>query len=145
MSGPGEQGEDQREGQRAGHGHGRDDGWDDDVSPLLSGRLPPSYAREVEVLEDGACVPFDETRWRDRLVVVRRGRVLLRGRCGAQVTCGTGDVLWLAGLRLLTLTNPGPGRTELVSLTRRRLSHPQASVLVHLLSPPSALDPPHPG
>jgi len=61
---------------------------------------------------------FDESEWRDAIVLVRRGRIELRGVGGTRRTFARGDVLWLAGVPLRALHNPGSEPAVLVAVSR---------------------------
>jgi RNA polymerase sigma factor (sigma-70 family) len=57
--------------------------------------------------------------WRDALVVVERGTVELVGSHGTRKKFIAGDILWLQGLSLRLLRNPGPGAVVLSATSRR--------------------------
>jgi hypothetical protein len=59
------------------------------------------------------------TGWPDALVVVERGEVELCCRGGTRARFAQGDVVWLTGLGLRTLRNPGPELAVLVAISRR--------------------------
>ena len=56
--------------------------------------------------------------WRGAVVVVRDGVVRLTLRSGVEQEFVARDVLWLAGLDVLHLHNPGHEATALVSVRR---------------------------
>jgi hypothetical protein len=60
------------------------------------------------VLAPGRAAVFDEAAWRDALVVVERGEIELDCASGVRLRCRCGDVLWLTGLSVRALRNPGP-------------------------------------
>ena len=62
--------------------------------------------------------PYDEDEWRDALVVVRSGEIELRGVSGATSAFGSGDVLYLEGVPLRALHNPGVEPAVLVAVSR---------------------------
>ena len=62
--------------------------------------------------------PYDEDEWRDALVLVRSGEFELRGVSGATQAFGTGDVLYLEGVPLRALHNPGSEPAVLVAVSR---------------------------
>jgi hypothetical protein len=80
--------------------------------------LPPLFVRRVTELPPGGTVPYDPVDWRGAIVVVRDGVVRLRLRSGVQREVVARDVLWLAGLDLLDLHNPGLAPATLVSVRR---------------------------
>ena len=59
------------------------------------------------VVAPGRGRAYDPTEWRDALVLVERGRIELWGRGGGRLSFGAGEVLWLDGLSLARLHNPG--------------------------------------
>jgi len=69
-------------------------------------------------VEPGEVVLYDEDDWRDALVLVRQGEIVLETRCGRSFFFQTGAILWLAGLPLTSLRNRGGERTVLVSAAR---------------------------
>jgi hypothetical protein len=73
----------------------------------------------VVTIAPGAAIAYEPAEWEDALVVVERGELELEGRCGARRCFSRGDVLWLAGLPLLHLRNPGPEPTLIAAVSRR--------------------------
>ena len=62
--------------------------------------------------------PYDEDEWRDALVLVRSGEIELRGVSGASRSFGRGDLLYLEGVPLRALHNPGTEPAVLVAVSR---------------------------
>ena len=62
--------------------------------------------------------PYDEDEWRDALVVVRSGAIELLGVSGTVCAFGAGDVLYLEGVPLRALRNPGAEPAVLVAVSR---------------------------
>ena len=62
--------------------------------------------------------PYDEDEWRDALVLVRSGEIELRGVSGACSSFGRGDLLYLQGVPLRALHNPGAEPAVLVAVSR---------------------------
>ena len=62
--------------------------------------------------------PYDEDEWRDALVLVRSGEIELRGVSGARSSFGRGDLLYLQGVPLRALHNPGSEPAVLVAVSR---------------------------
>jgi quercetin dioxygenase-like cupin family protein len=56
--------------------------------------------------------------WRDAIVVVERGEIVLEGLSGGRWRFRRGDVLWLCGLPLRALCNPGREPALLVAVSR---------------------------
>jgi hypothetical protein len=73
--------------------------------------------REVAVAP-GADRPYDEAEWRDALVLVKAGRIELCGVSGATQAFGRGDLLYLQGVPLRALRNPGTEPAVLVAVSR---------------------------
>ena len=61
---------------------------------------------------------YDEAEWRDALVVVEQGAIDLLGVSGARCSFARGDILWLAGVPLRALYNPGDEPAVLLALAR---------------------------
>ena len=74
--------------------------------------------REVVVLP-GAARMYEAHVWRDALVAVKTGSIELQTRNGVRRTFVAGDVLWLAGLPLRWLRNPGPKPAVLEASLRK--------------------------
>jgi len=62
--------------------------------------------------------PYDPAEWQDALVLVRSGEIELRGVSGATRSFGCGDLIWLDGVPLRLLRNPGSEPAVLVAITR---------------------------
>jgi hypothetical protein len=83
-------------------------------------RLPAAFVRRVTELPPGVTLGYDPREWHDAIVVVREGVVELRLRSGVRRTFVARDLLWLAGLDVAELHNPGLETTALVSVRRRQ-------------------------
>ena len=77
------------------------------------------FVRRQVVLGPGDRRPYDQKEWDDALVIVKRGEVDLECRNGGRMRFIAGDMLWLTGLPLRSLRNPGPGPVVLVAIARR--------------------------
>jgi hypothetical protein len=73
--------------------------------------------REVEIPPGGAR-PYDGAEWAGALVVVDRGELELACSDGCRPRFAGGAVLWLAGLPVRELRNPGSVPAVLVAVTR---------------------------
>ena len=73
--------------------------------------------RVVEVPPGGARA-YEEAEWADALVVVERGEIELDCRGGSRPRFAGGAVLWLGGLPVRALRNPGPVPAVLVAVSR---------------------------
>ena len=71
-------------------------------------------------LAPGGERPYDADEWRDALVVVGRGRVELESRGGRRHAFGRGETLWLGGMPLRAVCNPGRETAVLIAVSRRR-------------------------
>jgi len=80
----------------------------------------PRFERRVVTLEAGRERRYDAAEWRDALVVVERGELELESSAGCSRRFAAGDLLWLAGLPLRALHNPGPEPVSMVAIARRR-------------------------
>lgn len=77
------------------------------------------FERRTATLDPHATRAFRAAEWRDALVLVERGAVELEGVSGARERFGAGDLLWLAGVPLRALHNPGEEPAVLVAISRR--------------------------
>ena len=92
----------------------------DDGSPLvLSGRAWPSFVAQTVVIAQGCEVPYDESQWRDALVVVESGEVELETTTAQRRRFRAGEMLWLTGLSLRCLRNPCAEPVVLKAVSRR--------------------------
>lgn len=100
---------------------------DADPVTFLGRSLGGSFTRRVVTIAPGDRRPYDESEWRDALVVVECGQVALECRAGGRRTFGAGDVLWLSGLEVVTLHNADTEASAvLVAVSRRGPEHPGA-------------------
>lgn len=83
-------------------------------------RLPGAFVRRVTELPPGDSLGYHPDDWRGAIVVVREGAVELRLASGVRRTFAARDLLWLTGLDVTELHNPGLETTALVSVRRRR-------------------------
>ncbi|HEV8651911.1 MAG TPA: hypothetical protein VG276_21570 [Actinomycetes bacterium] len=96
--------------------------------------LPPWFQLRVVTVPSGHQRAYDQTEWRDALVIVERGEIDLECLGGSRERFGRGEVLWLTGLPLRALHNPGREPALLVAVSRRR---PEPSAEVPRPWPPS--------
>jgi hypothetical protein len=80
--------------------------------------MPAAFVVRVVEVAPGAERSYDETEWRDALVVVDRGEIELDCRGGSRPRFADGAVLWLGGLPVRALRNPGPVPAVLVAVSR---------------------------
>jgi hypothetical protein len=77
------------------------------------------FARRHVVLDVGARRPYEAAEWDDALVIVKRGEIDLECHAGGRMRFVAGDMLWLTGLPLRWLENPGLEPAVLVAISRR--------------------------
>jgi hypothetical protein len=77
------------------------------------------FVRRRVVLDLAARRSFEEREWDDALVIVERGEVDLECANGGRLRFVAGDILWLTGLPVRSLRNPGVEPAVLVAISRR--------------------------
>jgi hypothetical protein len=88
--------------------------------PTVFGRaLPAGFRVRTVILPPQTVRRVDQGAWRDALVTVERGEVEVVGEHGARSRFVSGDVLWLAGLPVRELRNPGLAPAVLQAVSRR--------------------------
>ena len=92
----------------------------DRPAPLsfLGRRLPPAFHTRVVTIGPGGALAYEAADWADALVIVERGALELACADGGSVHLAGGDVLWLAGLPVLALRNPGQEPVVLTAVSR---------------------------
>jgi hypothetical protein len=88
---------------------------------LLGRKASAALVIRVLILQPGRDRVFDEREWRDSLVEVECGEIELQLRGGTRRVYAAGDVLWLIGLPVLAVRNPGRGSAVLVAASRRKV------------------------
>jgi hypothetical protein len=86
---------------------------------FLGRRLPPGFVLRVVVIGPGDMRAYEAREWRAALVVVEWGEIVLEPREGDAYRFERGDVLWLQGLALRGLRNPGSEPAVLAAVARR--------------------------
>lgn len=86
---------------------------------FVESALPPAFEMRTASMAPGSALAYDESEWRDALVVVDRGEIELECVHGTRLRFGRGDVLWLMGVPLRALHNPGCETVVLVAVARR--------------------------
>src|ERR671910_690269 len=89
------------------------------VSFLAAGSPSPRFHRAVTTIAPGGSLPYRASAWRDAIVLVDRGSVEIRTADGRLFGFDSGDVLWLDGLPIRSLRNPGSVPAVLVGVSRR--------------------------
>jgi quercetin dioxygenase-like cupin family protein len=97
-----------------------------DAEPItfLGRPLGPSFRSRTVAIPPGGTRPYDEEDWREALVVVECGAVVVECHAGGRRVFGTGDVLWLTGMGVRMLRNEGEESAVLVAVSRRRPEEP---------------------
>lgn len=87
---------------------------------FLDGPLAPRFRLRTVTLAPGATRPFRPEEWDDALVVVEHGEIELECRAGLRRRFPAGAVMWLQGMDLRAMHNPG-GRPTVLSAVSRAL------------------------
>ena len=87
---------------------------------FLDGELPPGFDLELVSVEPGATRPYRDADWWDSLIVVEHGQLELECVRGGRRRFVEGAVMWLSGLPLVALHNPGPEPVLLAAVSRKR-------------------------
>ena len=92
-----------------------------DAEPItfLGRPLGPSFRSRTVTIRPGGTRPYEEAEWRDALVVVENGTVVVECHAGGRRTFRTGEVLWLSGIGVRALHNEGQESAVLVAVSRR--------------------------
>ena len=85
-------------------------------------RLVPAFDVRVVVVVPGGERAYEESEWRDALVLLESGDIDLESVGGGRHHFRSGAVLWLSGLPLRALHNYGAEPALLVAVSRRRLA-----------------------
>jgi len=81
--------------------------------------IGPAFERRIVTVAPGDTRAYRESDWRDAIVLVERGEIVLEyWEDDAQQFC-SGAVIWLTGLQVRTLRNPGREPAVLVAVSRR--------------------------
>jgi hypothetical protein len=76
------------------------------------------FAVRAVAVAPGEELAYDEAEWRGAIVFVQRGEIELRGVSGAARSFGRGDLIWLDGVPLRALHNPGAVPAVLLAIAR---------------------------
>jgi hypothetical protein len=85
---------------------------------FLGRSVPPQFRLRIVAVEPGCEQAYVEAEWLDTLVVVEQGEVDLEWVSGSRCRFVRGDVLFLAGLPLRALRNPGDEPMLLAAVSR---------------------------
>jgi quercetin dioxygenase-like cupin family protein len=86
--------------------------------PRRLSRVTAQFDIRTVAVEPGDTLPYEEGDWRDALVVVEQGEIVLQMLCGRSCFLQQGDTIWLAGLPLAGLHNRGDEPAVLVATAR---------------------------
>ena len=89
-----------------------------DELTVLGRPVPASFDVRVVVVGPGCVRPYDADEWRGALVVIDRGAIELESLAGGRRRLRRGAVLWLAGLSLRAIRNPGDEPAVLAAVSR---------------------------
>ena len=96
----------------------------DDLGPerlsFLDRPLPAWVELKIVVVAAGQRLAYDQADWCDAVVVVEGGELELEWLGGGRRRFVRGDPLWLSGLPLRALHNPGWEPAVLTVVARRR-------------------------
>ncbi len=95
---------------------------DRDVAALLRPCLPVGFAREVTVLSRGKRCSLRSAKWRDALVIIVRGRVVITTTGGDHTQFEEGAIMTVDGLHTGEITNVGDTSAVIVSVSRSNTS-----------------------
>jgi hypothetical protein len=91
----------------------------DDDAPVPT-RPGPAFRRRAVTIRPQETVPYVADDWRDAIVMIEQGEVDLCCVRGGRRRFGKGAILFLDGLALRHLHNPGLEDVVLVALSRQR-------------------------
>ena len=96
-----------------------DDGRPDASLSFLGSPLPRWVNRTSVTIGPGDVRQYDEDEWRDALVIVETGEVVLECTRGGFTTFRAGDVMWLSDIPLRRMHNYGVEPTVIVAVSRQ--------------------------
>ena len=86
---------------------------------FLHGPLPSRFRLHAVTIDPGCTRGYRAAEWDDALVVVERGEIELECRAGSRWRFGEGAIMWLQGMDLHAMHNPGAVPTVLSAVSRR--------------------------
>jgi hypothetical protein len=95
---------------------------------FLGRRVPASFVAEAMLIAPYSEHTYDDAAWQNAIVVIELGEVDLEWHTGRRLRCVPGDVLYLGGLHLRALINPGPEPAILIAVTRKRPPAPRQPI-----------------
>ena len=91
---------------------------EDDDAPVPT-RPGPAFRRRTVTIPAQETVPYVAEQWRGAIVTIQRGSVDLCCVRGGRRRFGEGAILFMDGLALESLRNPGVDDVVLVAVSRR--------------------------
>lgn len=93
---------------------------DEDVLPtsFVADVLPAWAARRVMSILPGTSLVYVESEWRNAIVAVTSGDVVLEGRLGGALWLTCGDIFWFDGVEVHRIHNHGADPAVLVAVSR---------------------------
>jgi len=91
---------------------------EDDDAPVPT-RPGPAFRRRTVTIPAQETVPYVAEHWRGAIVTIQRGSVDLCCVRGGRRRFGEGAILFMDGLALESLRNPGVDDVVLVAVSRR--------------------------
>jgi hypothetical protein len=86
----------------------------------MEGPVDRPFELRVTAVAPGHTLAYRASDWRDALVIVEEGAIDVEWLDGTRRRFGCGAVLWLDGLPLRALANPGLESAVLLAVSRRR-------------------------
>jgi hypothetical protein len=86
---------------------------------FLDGPVPPRFRLRAVTLEPGGTRAYRPEEWDDALVVVEAGEIELECRAGGRRRFPSGAVMFLQGMDLLAIHNPGAEPLVISAVSRR--------------------------
>jgi hypothetical protein len=80
--------------------------------------LPAWAARRVVTIPSATALAYVESEWRDAIVVVTSGDVVLEGRLGGALWLTCGDMFWFDGIQVHRIHNHGVCPAVLTAVSR---------------------------
>ena len=88
------------------------------LAPSAECALPGWAARRVVTIHPGAALAYVESEWRDSIVVVADGEVVLQGSLDGALWLTRGDMFWFDGIGVRLIHNHGAGPAVLHAVSR---------------------------
>ncbi len=93
--------------------------YEEDPCPILGRRIPAGFGLRKVRIEPGQARLYESSEWADCLVIIETGEIELECAAGHKRRFGAGAIMWLVGLPLRLLRNPGAVPAVIVAVARR--------------------------